>query len=106
MSWTNRHFVAYEDHTGEAHKQQAGPNGPENNADLCHIWSGDGGWTWRSGIGRVMADLSESKVQGVLSTRDEVVAAAIARNSGVMNQEGQFVSLKTRRSICRLRILT
>ena len=41
-----------------------------------------------------MANLSESKVQGVRSSRDEVVAAAIPRNSGVINQVGQHVSVK------------
>ena len=49
VSWTNRMYVEYEDQTGEAHKQQAGPNGPENNAGLGFAMSKDGGKTWTNG---------------------------------------------------------
>ena len=94
VSWTNRHFVEYEDQTGEAHKQQAGPNGPENNADLGYMWSGDGGCTWKNAVGGLVTDLRQDRMNGAVSTRSEVIAIAIPKNSGIMNQEGQCVNAK------------
>jgi hypothetical protein len=91
ITWTNRHFVEYDDPTGTAHKAQAGPNGPENNADLGYIFSDTGGTTWRNIRGELVGDLRLDKWGGVDSTRGDVLVARVPRNSGIMNQEGQAV---------------
>jgi hypothetical protein len=91
ITWTNRHFVEYDDPTGTAHKAQAGPNGPENNADLGYIFSDTGGTTWRNIRGELVGDLRGDKWGGVDSTRGDVLVARVPRNSGIMNQEGQAV---------------
>lgn len=92
VRWTNRHFVEYDDHTGVAHKQSAGPNGPENNADLGYVYSNDGGWVWRNIGGGIVGDLRKDRVMGgVVSTAEEVLVQRIGRDSAIMNQEGQWV---------------
>lgn len=91
VTWTNRQFVEYEDHTGEAHKRQAGPNGPENNADLGYVYSDDGGVSWRDVQGDVVGELSGDGMHGVISTGEKVLVARIPRDSEIMNQEGQAV---------------
>ena len=112
VSWTNRMYVEYEDETGEIHKQQAGPNGPENNVDLGFAMSNDGR-KWRQGRGPVftekkieerlrraiageameeeelLADLGADKENGIDATEEYAIAQKIPRNSGVLNQEGQ-----------------
>lgn len=98
VSWTNRHFVEYEGHddpTSTVHQAQAGPNGPENNQDLCYAVSSDLGTTWQpsmtadpSTVRHLTANGLES---GLVSTNSDLVAVTIPRNSGIINQESQCV---------------
>ncbi|OMP83567.1 hypothetical protein BK809_0004948 [Diplodia seriata] len=97
VSWTYRAFVAFDDPTRAAHKAQAGPNGPENNYDLCYAWSADGGGVWRggeeAGAGEtvVLADLGRE--ESVRPGTEGIRAFGIEKGNGVLNQEGQCVAL-------------
>ncbi|KAF4538829.1 Dockerin type 1 [Lasiodiplodia theobromae] len=101
VSWTYRRFVAYEgvdDPASTAHKAQAGPNGPENNYDLCYAWSADGGRVWRGeGGGKAgeraiaLADLGAGET--VRPGCEGIRAFEIPMGSGILNQEGQCVAL-------------
>jgi len=84
ITWTYRHFIAYNDETGTAHKAQAGPNGPENNADLCYAFSDDKGQTWIDNDGKAI-------LVGGIWPSDAVTAIQISKDSGIMNQEAQAV---------------
>lgn len=90
VSWTNRHFIEHEganDPSSVVHKRQAGPNGPENNENLCYAFSDDKGRTWQlPGSG----DYINANV-GIIGTSSEAVAVRIPRDSGIMNQESQCV---------------
>jgi hypothetical protein len=89
VSWTNRHFTEYEganDPSSTAHKTQAGPNGPENNANLCYAFSDDAGRTWHLPASRNPV-LTAS--HGITGTHPSAIAIPIPRNSGIMNQEAQ-----------------
>lgn len=93
VTWVYRGFVWYEgwDDPGDArHKAQAGPNGAENNRDVCYAYSDDLGYTWRSGAaGAVVADLREGGT--VDNGAEGIVAVRVPRGSGLMNQESQAV---------------
>lgn len=99
VTWVYRGFVWYEgwDDPGDTrHKAQAGPNGPENNRDLCYAYSevGDGGGgggcrTWRNGEGRVLADLGRGET--VDNEAEGIVAVRVPAGCGLMNQESQAV---------------
>jgi len=100
VSWTNRHFLDYEgadDSSSTAHKTQAGPNGPENNQDLCHAFSDDLGESWKVQLEGSMKTqdvatlTSDSRDGGIISTAKKVVVVAIPKDSGIMNQEAQCV---------------
>ncbi|PYH80243.1 hypothetical protein BO82DRAFT_433442 [Aspergillus uvarum CBS 121591] len=110
LTWTNRHFVPYDgagDPTSTAHKAQAGPNGPENNEGLYHVFAevddappGEGiSVRWRGGTAKEIlatgafgADLpAEEKAIGLDSQDPRLRVRDIPRGSGIMNQEGQFV---------------
>lgn len=96
MTWTNRHFIDYEgadDQDSTAHKAQAGPNGPENNEGLYHSFSRDGGFTWLGSNGEEVASLSAEKgnATGLDSQDGRLRVKDIPRDSGIMNQEAQFV---------------
>jgi len=79
---------------------QAGPNGAENNHDLCYAFSeaGSGYALWRNGEGEVVADLrggwggdDDGMGKTVSNGSRGVVAFEIPRGSGLMNQEAQAV---------------
>lgn len=92
VTWVYRGFVWYRgwDDPGDTkHKQQAGPNGAENNHDLCYAYSDDQGQTWCNGRGEVVADLREG--QTVANGASGIVAFEIPKGSGLMNQEAQAV---------------
>lgn len=92
VTWVYRGFVWYEgwDDPGDTkHKQQAGPNGAENNHDVCYAYSEDLGYTWRNGEGRVIADLREGGT--IDNGADGIVALRIPKGAGLMNQESQAV---------------
>ncbi|KAI9933511.1 hypothetical protein ASPWEDRAFT_116380 [Aspergillus wentii DTO 134E9] len=94
VTWTNRHFIAYEgadDQTSTAHKAQAGPNGPENNEGLYHACSSDGGVTWTNSIQEPVAVLSSKVGSGLDSQDGRLRVKDIPRDSGIMNQEAQYV---------------
>lgn len=75
------------------HKQQAGPNGPENNRDLMYAYSDDLGETWLSSNGHVLAAIGSKAETGVACSITPSVQEArvfeIPRNSGILNQEAQ-----------------
>ncbi|KAL1846321.1 hypothetical protein VTK73DRAFT_314 [Phialemonium thermophilum] len=93
VTWVYRAFVEYEgwdDPLDTKHKQQAGPNGAENNHDLCYAYSDDGGRTWRNGAGEVVAaDLD--KGGSVRNDSPGIVAVEIPKGRGLTNQEAQAV---------------
>jgi hypothetical protein len=93
VSWCYRKFVSFPvSASADAHKQQAGPNGPENNYDLNYAYSDDGGITWKSSNELVVAKLGNFE-EGVPATiKDDVVGARvfeIPMGSGILNQEAQ-----------------
>lgn len=91
VSWTNRHFIEYEgadDPTSTVHKAQAGPNGPENNENLCYAFSEDLGETWKFPRSTNIVNLAEA---GIIGTSLDAVAVSIPRDSGIMNQESQCI---------------
>lgn len=92
VTWVYRGFVWYEgwdDLADTKHKQQAGPNGAENNHDLCYAYSEDMGRTWRNGAGGVVADLGKGET--IANDAPGIVAFEIPKGSGLINQEAQAV---------------
>ncbi|GAB7347318.1 hypothetical protein MBLNU459_g3397t1 [Dothideomycetes sp. NU459] len=110
VSWTYRDFFAYEgaEEVGnDAHKAQAGPNGPENNFDLNYAYSTDCGLTWCNSAGKRIArftratsrggellepingDPRQGCPEGVLPSADGIVVQKLPKYSGIMNQESQ-----------------
>ncbi|KAJ4286635.1 hypothetical protein N0V88_007925 [Collariella sp. IMI 366227] len=92
VAWVYRGFVYYDgwdDPLDTQHKQQAGPNGSENNHDICYAFSDDKGYTWKNGAGQVVADLR--KGQTVANDAEGIVAFGIPKDSGLSNQEAQTV---------------
>ncbi|GME61466.1 hypothetical protein GTA08_BOTSDO00394 [Neofusicoccum parvum] len=90
VSWTYRKFLEYagvHDPGSTAHKAQAGPNGPENNYDLCYAYSDDGGQRWSDSDGRSIASLAAGGT--VRPTTDGITVFAIPTGSGILNQEAQ-----------------
>ena len=102
VSWCYRGFVEYEgvhDSASTAHKAQAGPNGPENNYDLCYMYS-DGlpvGKQWRGndggGIATITAEEEEGEGKGtkctVMPDTKGIRVFEIPKGSGILNQESQ-----------------
>jgi hypothetical protein len=92
VTWVYRGFVHYEgwdDPRDTKHKQQAGPNGAENNHNICYVYSDDKGYTWRNGAGKVVADLRKGETVG--NDAEGIVAFEIPKGSGLSNQEAQAV---------------
>lgn len=93
VTWVYRGFVWYEgwdDLADTKHKQQAGPNGAENNHNICYAYSDDLGDTWQNGSeGKVIADLRKGET--VKNDSEGIVAFEIPKGSGLMNQEAQAV---------------
>jgi hypothetical protein len=86
ISWCYRNFVAFpESASTNAHKQQAGPNGPENNHDLNYAFSDDLGETWKNSDGKTIAALETSILPGAEGVR----VFEIPMGSGILNQEAQ-----------------
>ncbi|TLD23722.1 hypothetical protein PspLS_06882 [Pyricularia sp. CBS 133598] len=94
VTWVYRGFVHYEgwdDPLDTKHKQQAGPNGAENNHSLCYAYSDDCGRTWRNTHDQIVADLGNDKAAGVRPDAAELVVFEIPKGSGLTNQESQVV---------------
>ncbi|KAL2133263.1 hypothetical protein VTI74DRAFT_2606 [Chaetomium olivicolor] len=92
VTWVYRGFVHYEgwdDPLDKKHKQQAGPNGSENNHNICYAFSDDKGYTWKNGAGKVIADLRKGET--IANDAEGIVAFDIPKNSGLSNQEAQAV---------------
>ena len=95
VTWVYRDFVQYEgwdDPTDTKHKQQAGPNGPENNHDICYAYSDDQGYTWRNGDGDIIASLKDGET--VTNKSSGIVAFDIPKGRGLTNQESQAIDPK------------
>lgn len=94
VTWVYRAFVHYQgwdDLLDTKHKQQAGPNGAENNHDICYAYSDDGGRTWRNTHNEVVADMGDDKAAGVRPNATGLVVFEIPKGSGLTNQESQAV---------------
>ncbi|KAJ0122675.1 hypothetical protein J7T55_003190 [Diaporthe amygdali] len=92
VTWVYRGFVHYEgwdDLEDTKHKQQAGPNGAENNHNMCYAYSEDLGYSWKNGNGKVIADLRKGET--IDNSSEGIVAFDIPKGSGLMNQEAQAV---------------
>lgn len=91
-TWVYRGFVWYDgwdDPQDTKHKQQAGPNGAENNHNICYAYSEDLGSTWRNGDGDVIADLIKGET--IKNDAKGIVVFEIPKKSGLTNQESQAV---------------
>jgi len=71
-----------------AYKQQAGPNGPENNFDLNYAFSDDLGSTWKSSGGNVLAKLGGAE-NTIKPGAEGARVFEIPMGSGILNQESQ-----------------
>jgi hypothetical protein len=95
VSWCYRNFVATDPSTApDAHKQQAGPNGPENNFDLNYAYSDDLGRIWESSDGEPLAELGSSFATDEDTIKPGANGARvfeIPMGSGILNQEAQAV---------------
>lgn len=94
VTWTNRHFIEYEGATDKgstAHKAQAGPNGPENNEGLYHAAHEIDSTGWGSFTEIITTLDSNNQASGIHSQHAQLRAKEIPRNSGIMNQEAQFI---------------
>jgi hypothetical protein len=92
VTWVYRGFVDYEgwdDPLDTKHKQQAGPNGAENNHDICYAYSDDMGNTWINGADKVIARLQAGET--ITNNSEGIVAFRIPKSSGLTNQEAQAV---------------
>ncbi|KAG4432010.1 hypothetical protein IFR05_012516 [Cadophora sp. M221] len=92
ISWCYRNFITPPSPVAaDAHQQQAGPNGPENNFDLNYAFSDDQGVTWKNSQGRVLACMEggEGVETTILPGAEGVRVFEIPMGSGILNQEGQ-----------------
>jgi len=92
ISWCYRNFIVPPSPVAaDAHQQQAGPNGPENNYDLNYAFSDDQGLRWESSEGKFLACLTGG--EGIETTIKPDAHGAkvfeIPMGSGILNQEGQ-----------------
>lgn len=92
VTWTYRDFVPFEGwdkSTGVQHKQQAGPNGIENNHDLWYSYSDDLGRSWKNDAGSTIAELG--KGGSVRCDKKDIKVFSIPKGCGAHNQEDQVV---------------
>ncbi|KAB5549476.1 hypothetical protein GE09DRAFT_1223301 [Coniochaeta sp. 2T2.1] len=97
VTWVYREFVHYEgwdDPADTKHKQQAGPNGAENNHDICYAYSDDKGYTWRNGHGDIIASLKDGET--ITNKSPGIIALNIPKGTGLTNQESQAVDQEGR----------
>ncbi|KAK3335154.1 hypothetical protein B0T19DRAFT_1658 [Cercophora scortea] len=91
-TWVYRDFVFYpgwDDPLDMKHKQQAGPNGAENNHDICYAYSDDEGYTWKNCARTTIADMRKGET--IANDAEGITAFVIPKGSGLMNQEAQAV---------------
>ncbi|KAM0754627.1 hypothetical protein T439DRAFT_345509 [Meredithblackwellia eburnea MCA 4105] len=95
LTWCYRDYVPVS--LAES-RQQAGPNGPENNHDLCYAWSppeedGSGpGLRWFTPAGLV----GTSESSPIVPTSKGIIGFGIPKYSGILNQEAQCVGVDGR----------
>lgn len=92
VTWVYRGFVHYEgwdDPADVKHKQQAGPNGAENNHNICYAYSDDCGSTWRNSRGDFVASLTDGNT--IRNDSPGIVVFDIAKGHGLTNQESQVI---------------
>ncbi|KAH8905677.1 hypothetical protein BR93DRAFT_880362 [Coniochaeta sp. PMI_546] len=92
VTWVYRGFVHYEgwdDPADVKHKQQAGPNGAENNHNICYAYSDDCGSTWRNSKGDFVASLTDGST--IRNDSPGIVVFDIAKGHGLTNQESQAI---------------
>lgn len=92
VSWVYRGFVSYpgwDDPLDTKHKQQAGPNGAENNHDICYAYSDDFGYTWANSAGKTVARLREGET--ITNDTEGIAVFQVPKGSGLTNQEAQAV---------------
>ncbi|OHF01652.1 hypothetical protein CORC01_03142 [Colletotrichum orchidophilum] len=92
VTWVYRGFVYYDgwdEPLDTKHKQQAGPNGAENNHNICYAYSSDGGYTWKNGQDDTIASLKHGG--SVTPDCPGLLAFEIPRGRGLTNQEAQAV---------------
>ncbi|KAK4144017.1 uncharacterized protein C8A04DRAFT_37033 [Dichotomopilus funicola] len=92
VSWVYRGFVSYpgwDDPLDTKHKQQAGPNGAENNHDICYAYSDDFGYTWANSAGKTIARLREGET--ITNDAEGIAVFQVPKGSGLTNQEAQAV---------------
>ncbi|KAK1547857.1 hypothetical protein CPAR01_01824 [Colletotrichum paranaense] len=92
ITWVYRGFVHYDgwdDPLDTKHKQQAGPNGADNNYNICYAYSDDGGYTWKNGHDKTIALLRDGG--SITPDCPGLVAFDIPKGRGLTNQEAQAV---------------
>ena len=94
ISWCYRSFVSFPPSAApDAHKRQAGPNGPENNHDFNYAFSDDLGETWKNSEGLVLAKIgskADTKFEATIKPDAEGARVfEIPSGSGILNQEAQ-----------------
>ncbi|KAK0372951.1 hypothetical protein CLIM01_09708 [Colletotrichum limetticola] len=92
ITWVYRGFVHYDgwdDPLDTKHKQQAGPNGADNNHNICYAYSDDGGYTWKNGHDKTIALLRDGG--SITPDCPGLVAFDIPKGRGLTNQEAQAV---------------
>ncbi|KAK1671075.1 hypothetical protein BDP55DRAFT_754098 [Colletotrichum godetiae] len=79
----------WDDPLDTKNKQQAGPNGAENNHNICYAYSNDRGYTWKNGQDETIAPLNEGG--SITPYCPGLVAFEIPKGRGLTNQEAQAV---------------
>jgi hypothetical protein len=96
VTWVYRGFVHYDgwdDPADVKHKQQAGPNGAENNHNICYAYSDDEGRSWKNSQGDLIGSQEPGSTVGNTITNDSpgIVVFEIPKGHGLTNQESQAV---------------
>lgn len=92
ITWVYRGFVHYEgwdDPADVKHKQQTGPNGAENNHNICYAYSDDKGYTWKNSDGHTIASLRDGFT--IANDSPGIVVFDIPKGRGLTNQESQAI---------------
>jgi hypothetical protein len=87
VTWVYRGFVHYDgwdDPLDTKHKEHAGPNGAENNHNICYAYSDDAGSTWMNSENTTIGGTVQNDSPGI-------VVFEIPKGHGLANQEAQAV---------------
>ena len=83
------HYEGWDDPEDTKHKQQAGPNGAENNHNICYAYSDDKGYTWHNNDGAIIASLKDGG--SIRNDSPGIVVFGIPKGRGLTNQESQAI---------------